>query len=95
MGYPTKIQLINRKQSQQWYINFPASLAQALEFVRGEIMEWFVDDKENLVLHRPDAPARRIKKKLIASMKNSKISGKKPGPPSSKSAPGTEPNGSP
>ena len=23
MGYPTKVQLIDRKKSQQWYINFP------------------------------------------------------------------------
>lgn len=22
MGYPTKVQLIERKESQQWYINF-------------------------------------------------------------------------
>ncbi len=27
MGYPTKVQLIQRKGSEQWYINFPAGLA--------------------------------------------------------------------
>ena len=27
MGYPTKVQLIKRQQSEQWYINFPAALA--------------------------------------------------------------------
>ena len=27
MGYPTKVQLIRRKASEQWYINFPAALA--------------------------------------------------------------------
>ena len=32
VGYPTKVQLIKRKQSEQWYINFPAALAQAMEF---------------------------------------------------------------
>lgn len=95
MGYPTKVQLIARKQSQQWYINFPAAVAQAMEFGRGEIMEWSIEDKENLVLHRPNAPARHIKKKLIASTKNSKTSGKKPDLPSTKSEPGTEPNDSP
>ena len=26
MGYPTKIQLIQRKASRQWYVNFPAAL---------------------------------------------------------------------
>ena len=40
MGFPTKVQLIKRKASEQWYINFPAALAQACEFVKGEIVEW-------------------------------------------------------
>jgi hypothetical protein len=95
MGYPTKVQLIDRKQSQQWYINFPAAVAQAMEFDRGEIVEWLIEDKENLILHRPNAPARQIKKKLVASTKNSKPSGKKPGSPSRKNEPGTGQNGSP
>ena len=95
MGYPTKVQLIDRKQSQQWYINFPAAVAQAMEFGRGEVVEWLIEDKENLVLHRPNAPARHLKKKLIASTKNSKTSGKKPDSPSSKREHGTEPNDSP
>ena len=95
MGYPTKVQLISRKQSEQWYINFPSAVAQAMEFDRGEIVEWSIEDKENLVLHRPNAPARHIKKKLTASMKNLKPSGKKPVPPSDKNAPGKEPNGLP
>ena len=35
MGFPTKVQLIKRKASEQWYINFPSAIAQALEFSRG------------------------------------------------------------
>jgi hypothetical protein len=27
MGYPTKIQLIKREASEQWYINFPPDLS--------------------------------------------------------------------
>jgi hypothetical protein len=42
MGFPTKVQLIQRKDSQQWYINFPSAVAQAMEFQRGEIVEWIV-----------------------------------------------------
>ena len=42
MGYPTKVQLIKRKQSEQWYINFPAAVAQAMEFERVETVEWIV-----------------------------------------------------
>jgi hypothetical protein len=52
MGYPTKVQLIQRKDSQQWYINFPAAIAQAMEFAKGEIVEWIVQDKHTLLLHR-------------------------------------------
>ncbi|MHC4093947.1 MAG: hypothetical protein ACYSVY_27355 [Planctomycetota bacterium] len=52
MGYPTKVQLIQRERSHQWYINFPASLAQAMEFEKGEVIEWVVQDRHTLVLDR-------------------------------------------
>ena len=42
MGFPTKVQLIQRKDSQQWYITFPSAVAQAMEFQLGEIVEWIV-----------------------------------------------------
>ncbi len=52
MGFRTKVQLIKRQKSEQWYINFPAALAQACEFVRGEVVEWVVQDKHQLILRR-------------------------------------------
>jgi len=52
MGYPTRVQVIQRKASQQWYVNFPAALAQAMEFSKGEVIEWTVQDKDTLVLRR-------------------------------------------
>lgn len=52
MGYPTKVQLIRRKASQQWYVNFPAALARALEFDKGEVVEWAIRDRDTLVLRR-------------------------------------------
>jgi hypothetical protein len=67
MGYPTKVQLIKRKRSEQWYINFPAAIANAMEFEKGEVVEWFIDDKETLVLQRPNAPRRKVKKTLPAA----------------------------
>jgi hypothetical protein len=54
MGYPTKVQLIQRQESQQWYINFPAPLALAMEFEKGETIEWVIQDKLTLVLHRTE-----------------------------------------
>jgi len=59
MGYPTKVQLIQRQESQQWYINFPAPLAQAMEFQKGETIEWVIQDKDTLVLHRTEQAAAR------------------------------------
>jgi hypothetical protein len=56
MGYKTKVQSIKRKHSEQWYINFPAAIAQAMEFSQSENVEWIISDKKNLILHRPEAP---------------------------------------
>jgi hypothetical protein len=63
MGYPTKVQLIRRKNSEQWYINFPAAIAQAMEFDRGEIVEWLIEDRTQLVLRRTTPPVSPMKKK--------------------------------
>ena len=52
MGYATKIQLIKRAKSEQWYINIPSALAQAIEFKRGEVVEWIIDDQQRLILKR-------------------------------------------
>jgi hypothetical protein len=53
MGYPTRVQLIKRKASEQWYIN--AALALACDFSKGEVVEWVVRDKYSLVLERTEA----------------------------------------
>jgi hypothetical protein len=65
MGYPTKVQVIARKESEQWYINFPVAIAQAMEFSKGETVEWTIADKQHLVLSRaivPDDPVDLKKK---------------------------------
>ncbi len=64
MGYSTKIQLINRAKSEQWYINFPSAVAQAMEFEKGEVVEWLIDDHQRLVLQRSDQAVASLKKKL-------------------------------
>jgi antitoxin component of MazEF toxin-antitoxin module len=62
MGYPTKVQLIKRKTSEQWYINFPAAVAQAMDFEKGERVEWHVEDRKQLVLDRLSPPPSAKKK---------------------------------
>ena len=56
MPFPTKVQLIDRKASQQWYICFPSALAQALDFSKGEEVEWTIHDKGHLILSRKVIP---------------------------------------
>jgi len=63
MPYTTKVQLINRKQSEQYYVNFPAGLSHAMDFAKGERVEWSVHDRGTLVLQRPDAPPSPLEKK--------------------------------
>ena len=64
MGYTTKIQLIKREKSEQYYVNFPAAVAQAIEFSASEVVEWLIDDHQNLVLRRSDSAVAKLKKKL-------------------------------
>lgn len=52
MGYPTKIQLIARKKGNQWYVNFPNALAEAMNFEKGETVEWEVETLEVLRMTR-------------------------------------------
>lgn len=87
MGYPTKVQRITRKASEQWYINFPAALAQAMEFERGEVVEWVVEDKASLLLRRPGLAASEAKRGLPEALPGpSTNSSSAPGEPSGESA---------
>ena len=86
MGFPTKVQLIQRQASEQWYINFPSALAQAMQFSRGEIVEWFVEDKSLLALRRTAPPAPVLKKTLPASSPTSSNSGARALPASTRVA---------
>ena len=56
MSYKTKVQCIKRQNSEQWYINFPSAMAQAMEFSQSENVEWLISDKRHLILFRPEAP---------------------------------------
>jgi bifunctional DNA-binding transcriptional regulator/antitoxin component of YhaV-PrlF toxin-antitoxin module len=53
MGYISKAQVIERaNQTRQYYLICPAPLAQALELVKGEEIDWIVEDRNTLVLRR-------------------------------------------
>ena len=56
MGYPTKIQQISRQKGNQWYVNFPNALAEAMRFTKGETVEWEVDSLTALRMIRTEKP---------------------------------------
>jgi hypothetical protein len=58
MGFKTRIQLIQRKGSQQFYINFPSACAQMMNFRKGEEVEWEFTPKGELVLKRSVTPKK-------------------------------------
>ena len=63
MGYPTKVQLISRKKGNQWYVNFPNALAEAMGFKKGETVEWEVESLASLRMVRKNIPIRKTLKK--------------------------------
>jgi hypothetical protein len=61
MGYPTKVQLIRRKKgADQYYINFPTAIAEAMEFDKGEGVEWIIADKGHLIVARKNVPPNPV-----------------------------------
>jgi len=67
MGYPTRIQLIKRKKSQQFYVNFPSAVAQAMGFKKSELFEWIISPDGQLILHRVEKEGKGedIKKNVL------------------------------
>lgn len=64
MGYPVKIQKVQRPTNRSYYVNLPVTLAEALEVQKGEAFEWFLENKNTLILQRLKPVAQRRLKKL-------------------------------
>lgn len=66
MGYPVKIQKVQRPTNRSYYVNLPVTLAETLEVQKGESFEWLLEDKNTLILQRlkPAVPRRFKKLKL-------------------------------
>jgi antitoxin component of MazEF toxin-antitoxin module len=52
MGYVVKLQKVQRPTNRSSYVNLPAALADAVQLDKGEELEWFVEDKNTLILRR-------------------------------------------
>ncbi len=54
MGYSAKIQQVMRKDFNQYYINFSRPITLAMNFSKGDIVEWEIIDKDTLTLKREE-----------------------------------------
>lgn len=52
MGHKIKVQRVERGSTKSYYVNFPASLAEAALIEKGEELEWLVEDRNTFVLRR-------------------------------------------
>jgi hypothetical protein len=60
MGYLTKLQVISRKNNtEQYYLMWPAPIGKALELVKGEPIEWIIEDKRTIILKREPVNKRK------------------------------------
>jgi hypothetical protein len=55
MGYCNKVQMINRRNSQQFYVTLPSAIAQSMGFRKGECVEWEIMDAKTLLLKKRNA----------------------------------------
>jgi len=65
MGYPVKIQKVERPSNRSFYLNFPMAIAQALNIQKGETFEWSIQDQSTFTLKRlkpikPKSKAKRL-----------------------------------
>jgi antitoxin component of MazEF toxin-antitoxin module len=52
MGYTVRLQKVVRPNARSYYINLPVVLAETLGFVKGETLEWSVENQTTLLLRR-------------------------------------------
>lgn len=52
MGYKIKLQLIERKDSQQWLFNIPVAIGEALELKKGEKLDLTIRGSNCLIIKR-------------------------------------------
>ena len=62
MGYRTKLQLIQRKNSEQWYIFLPMAIARAMKFSKSEEVELTIESRDEILLKRIRPRAARRNK---------------------------------
>lgn len=62
MGYKVEMQKVERSTNKSFYINFPAPIVDSCEIVKGEEMEWLIQDRNTFVLKRKKKAKSFVKK---------------------------------
>ena len=52
MGYPVKLQKVQRPTNRSYYVNLPVPVAEGIDGHKGETFEWIIEDKNTLILKR-------------------------------------------
>lgn len=61
MGYKVKLQKVSRPTNNTFFVTVPVVLVDTMELEKGEEFEWFVEDKNTLVLRRKEPkPLRKL-----------------------------------
>ena len=63
MGFNVKIQRVDRGKTKSFYVNFPVAVAESSNVIKGEEMEWVIEDRNTFILRRlkPTKSARKQK----------------------------------
>ena len=62
MGYKVKLQKIDRPTNKTFSVTLPVVMVEAMELKKGEMFEWFVEDKNTMVLKRKKTlPPRKLR----------------------------------
>jgi antitoxin component of MazEF toxin-antitoxin module len=77
MGYPTTIQVIVREKGNQWYVNFPNAIAKAMNFMKGEIVEWEIKTDKQFLLTRTGKTNLSVERKRTDKLLNKKVVNRK------------------
>ena len=59
MGYKVKLQKVNRPTNNTFFVTVPVVLVETMELMKGEKFEWFLEDKNTLVLRRKNPMGKR------------------------------------
>jgi hypothetical protein len=59
MGYTVKLQKVNRPTNNTFFVTVPVVLVETMELMKGEEFEWFLEDKNTLVLRRKKPIGKR------------------------------------